>query len=173
MTEDTAPLAPPLDPLHSAERSELAECKAGNPLPQWIMSSAQAVPAPMHRNAILAHMGCIRLLMGINASRMRCYPSSHAAWMRLCDRVPPADLHDRPQVRAALRGMSAYVRMRLSFALMFDVAFMAIHHEQWQRRKQQAFIRTRLSFVLLFDVAKMAASHHQWLRRKQQGAGRL
>jgi len=135
-----APAAPD-SPEYEAVRTDHEKRRAGvafAALPQWIMSAAQNVPHHMYKAALLAHLGMTRLPQGLAASHLRCYPNSAAAWQKLLQMECPPDLHGRTCVRAALRGCGAFTRTRLSFALMFDVAGMALSHAQWQRRRHQS-----------------------------------
>lgn len=112
--------------------------KAFRALPQWIMSAAQCVPGSIYKVAIRVHLGLARMPVGLAAAHLRRYPSTAAAWENLRLKAHLTDPHNVQEMRVALRGCGSFIRTRLSFALMFDVAEMAADHEKWQRRKQQA-----------------------------------
>ncbi|MCP4466725.1 MAG: hypothetical protein GY813_08240 [Halieaceae bacterium] len=134
------PQAPAVEE-ETGTRSADEKRKAGKvftALPQWIMSAAQCVPGNMYKAAIRAHLGMARMPVGLAAAHLRRYTGVTAAWenLRLATKLP--NPHDRKEMRAALRGCGSFIRTRLSFALLFDVAEMAATHMQWQQRKQRA-----------------------------------
>ena len=124
----------------SGTRTAEEKRKAGTvfaALPQWIMSAAQSVPGNVYKVAIRVHLGMARMPVGLAAAHLRRYAGTAAAWenLRLATKLP--NPHHCKEVRCALRGCGSFIRTRLSFALLFDVAKMAASHHQWLRRKQQ------------------------------------